>query len=124
MSDVWDKYKTADQPIICMVGVIALCVSLSKIDGDFSDDELLEILKLVPHKEEESDYILNLINEIDEGNLDFTFHAQNLKKYLGDQKNFLEFIIATLYKLALTDHVIDEKELEMIKKTKKIFEES
>tara|TARA_Y100000590_G_scaffold339934_1_gene387614 strand:+ start:2857 stop:3237 length:381 start_codon:yes stop_codon:yes gene_type:complete len=118
---VWDRYKTAEESTICMVGVIALCVSLCKIDGKFSDDEMLEILRLIPHTEEERDFVLDLINEIDENNLEYDFHAKNIKKYLSNQKDFLDFILATMYKLAWADHVMDDGELNMIQNTQEIF---
>ena len=121
--NIWDKYKTSEESIICMVGVIALCVSLSKADGDFTDEEHIEILKIVPHTEDERPYVLDLINQIDENNLDFEFHAKNIKKYLSPQSNFLQFILATMYKLALADHIVDQDELIMINRTKEIFEE-
>lgn len=121
MKSIWDKYKTADESIICMVGVITLCVSLCKADGKFTDDELIEILDLIPHTEVEREYILNLINEIDNSDLDYTVHAKNLKKYLNHQPKFFDFIIATMYKLAWADHYMDDDELVMIQNTKEIF---
>jgi len=117
---IWDKYKTSEESIICMVGIVALCVSLSKVDGDFSDEERIEILKLIPHTEDERPYVLNLIQEIDKDNLDYIFHAENLKKYLSSMI-FYDFIIATMYKLAWADHHMDKDELDMIQKTRKIF---
>ena len=121
MKTIWDKYKTADEQIICMIGVITLCVSLCKVDGDFTDDEMLEILNLIPHTDKERDYLLDLIKQIDTNDLDFRVHAKNLKKYLNHQPKFFDFIIATLYKLAWADHFLDASELDLIKKTHKIF---
>ena len=121
IESVWDKYRTSDESVICMVGIIALCVSLCKVDGKFTEDEMLEILKIIPHTENEREYILDLIHKIDTNNLDFVFHANNIKKYLSHQPNFFDFIIATLYKLAWADHVLDDSELSLIKKTQEIF---
>ena len=121
MKTIWDKYKTADEQIICMVGIIALCVSLCKVDGAFTDDEMIEVLNLIPHTEKERDYLLDLISQIDSNNLDYSVHAMNIKKYLSHEPKFFDFIIATLYKLAWADHVLDDTELALIKKTHKIF---
>ena len=121
MNNIWDRYKTSDDSVICMVGVITLCVSLCKVDGNFTDDELIEILELIPHTQPEREYILNLINEIDRNNLDYMFNAKNLKKYLAHQPKFFDFIIATMYKLAWADHYMDDDELTMIKSTQEIF---
>ncbi len=121
MSNIWDKYKSSEEPVICMVGVIALCVSLCKSDGNFTDDEYDEILKIIPHTENEREYIVSIIQEIDQNNLDAEFHAENIKKYLPQQPRFLDFILATMYKLALVDHVLDKQEVQVIQKIKKIF---
>ena len=121
LNNIWDRYKSSEESVICMVGVIALCVSLCKADGDFTDDEYQEILDIIPHDEKEHEYIVKLIQEIDKNDLDAEFHAFNLKKYLSNQMMFLDFILATMYKLALADHVLDDEEVKVINKTKEIF---
>ena len=50
------------------------------------------------------------------------FLAQNIKKYNSNQPAF-DFIIATLYKLAWADHVLDDSELELITHTNEIFKQ-
>ena len=72
MRTIWDKYKTADESIICMVGIITLCVSLCKADGKFTDDELIEILKLFLNAWPETPLIIEKekdepINDVDDG---------------------------------------------------------
>ena len=94
---------------------------MCKADGDFTDDEMLEILNIIPHTENEREYILDLINEINTENLDYEFHVNNIKKYLNHEPKFFDFIIATLYKLAWADHVLDDLELDLIRKTHNIF---
>ena len=123
MKSVWDKYKSSDQSVICMVGVISLCVCLCKSDEHFDENEFNMILKLIPHLEDERDFLVNLIKEIDTNDNDYEFHARNIKKYLSAQPNFFDFIIATLIKLAWADHIMDKNELLMINSTKKIFDE-
>ena len=122
MSSIWDKYKSSEESVICMVGVIALCVSICKADGEFTDDEYQEILNIIPHDEKEREYIVKLIAEIDKNDFDAEFHALNIKKYLPNQPRFLDFILATMYKLALADHVLDDGEVGIINKTKEIFD--
>lgn len=109
--------------VICMVGVLSLCVSLCKADDDFDESEFNMILSLIPHAENEKDFLINLIHEIDSNENTYEFHARNIKKYLSKQPVFFDFIVATLMKLAWTDHVMDDKESEMIANVKKIFEE-
>ena len=120
---VWDKYKTSDESVICMVGVISLCVSLCKADGIFDENEFNTILSVIPHTEDEREFLVKLIYEIDKNNHDYEFHAKNIKKYLSKQPAFFDFILATLMKLAMADHIVDDKESDMIMNTKKIFEE-
>ena len=121
MNNIWDKYKHSDEQTICMVGIISLCVCLCKVDGDFSDDEMSEILRIIPHTENEREYILELIDKINKDDLDYNHHANNIKKYLNHEPKFFDFIIATLYKLAWADHVLDGEELDLIRKTHNIF---
>ena len=66
--NVWEKYKTSDESVICMVGIISLCVSLCKADGKFDESEFNMILSLIPHMEEERDFLIKLIKEIDDNN--------------------------------------------------------
>lgn len=124
MNSVWEKYKTSDESVICMVGVISLCVSLCKADGKFDESEFNTILSVIPHTEDEREFLVKLINEIDKNNHDYEFHAKNIKKYLSKQPAFFDFILATLMKLAMADHIVDDRESEMIMNTKKIFGES
>ena len=123
MSSIWDKYKASDESVICMVGVLSLCVCLCKSDGDFDDSEFDMILSTIPHTEDERAFLINLISEIDKNDNNYEFHARNIKKYLSSQPSFFDFIIATLIKLAWADHVMDDRESEMIVNTKKIFDE-
>ena len=106
-----------------MVGIISLSVSLCKADGKFDESEFSMVLSLIPHVEEERDFLIKLIKEIDDNNNDYEFHARNIKKYLISQPVFFDFIIATLVKLAWADHVMDDRENQMIINTKRIFEE-
>ena len=122
-ANVWEKYRTSDESVICMVGIISLCVSLCKADGKFDESEFSMILSLIPHMEDERDFLIKLIKEIDDNNNDYEFHARNIKKYLISQPAFFDFIIATLVKLAWADHVMDDRENQMIINTKRIFDE-
>ena len=51
------------------------------------------------------------------------YHASRIRKLLVDRhQDFLEFIIAVLYRLAHSDHVYSEEEDKDIKKVAEIFE--
>ena len=118
----WEKYKTSDESVICIVGVISLCVSLCKVSGNMTEYEKQEIINLIPHDKEDEELLIHLIEEFNKNEEDYIFHAQNIKKYLNDKKLVLQFILATLYKLALSDRVIDPEEKNMISKTYEIFD--
>ncbi len=118
----WEKYKTSDESVICIVAVISLCVSLCKVNGNMTEYEKQEIINLIPHDKEDEELLIHLIEEFNKNEEDYIFHAQNIKKYLNDKKLVLQFILATLYKLALSDRVIDPEEKNMISKTYEIFD--
>ena len=118
----WEKYKTSDESVICIVAVISLCVSLCKVNGNMTEYEKQEIINLSPHDKEDEELLIHLIEEFNKNEEDYIFHAQNIKKYLNDKKLVLQFILATLYKLALSDRVIDPEEKNMISKTYEIFD--
>ncbi len=57
-----------------------------------------------------NEVIENILDEGADDKNDISFHAQVIKKKLGDNKEFLEFILAVLYKLGHSDHVYSEEE--------------
>jgi uncharacterized tellurite resistance protein B-like protein len=118
----WEKYKTSDESVICIVAVVSLCVSLCKVDGDMTDYEKQEIINLIPHDKDDEELLVHLIEEFNKNEEDYVFHAQNIKKYLDGKKLVLQFILATLYKLAMSDRVMDPEEKKMISKTYEIFD--
>lgn len=118
----WEKYKTSDESVICIVAVVSLCVSLCKVDGDMTDYEKQEIINLIPHDKDDEELLVHLIEEFNKNEEDYIFHAENIKKYLNDKKLVLQFILATLYKLAMSDRVMDPEEKKMISKTYEIFD--
>lgn len=118
----WEKYKTSDESVICIVAVVSLCVSLCKVDGEMSEYEKQEIINLIPHDKDDEELLIHLIEEFNKNEEDYVFHAQNIKKYLNDKKLVLQFILATLYKLAMSDRVMDPEEKKMISKTYEIFD--
>ena len=104
--------------------VSSVTVSCETLDANkFDESEFSMVLSLIPHVEEERDFLIKLIKEIDDNNNDYEFHARNIKKYLISQPAFFDFIIATLVKLAWADHVMDDRENQMIINTKRIFNE-
>lgn len=123
MTDIWDKYRHSSPQTINMIGIIILSSKMAMADGDFSPIEKEEILKIIPHNPEQKSLLSRLINEAVEDPNDIYYHARRVKKLLdGENYEFLEFLIAILYRVAHADHIFDEREEKQIRRIAEIFE--
>lgn len=119
---MWDKYRHENKQTICIIGVLILAAKLAKIDGEYSLIEEEEILKIIPHEPEQAIILRKILNEAAEDDKSYEYDADRIKKLLdGDHPDFLEFIIAVLYKIAHSDHIYHEEEEKMIIKISDIF---
>ena len=122
-SEIWDKYRKESQQTICIVGVLILAAKLCKNDGHFNIHEEEEILKIIPHSPRQKKILLQIMEEGGNDPHPIEYHALRIRKLLVDRhQDFLEFIIAVLYRLAHSDHVYSEEEDKDIKKVAEIFE--
>ena len=122
-SEIWDKYRKESQQTICIVGVLILAAKLCKNDGHFNIHEEEEILKIIPHNPRQKKILLQIMEEGGNDPHPIEYHAVRIRKLLVDRhQDFLEFIIAVLYRLAHSDHVYSEEEDKDIKKVAEIFE--
>ena len=122
-SEIWDKYRKESQQTICIVGVLILAAKLCKNDGHFNIHEEEEILKIIPHNPRQKKILLQIMEEGGNDPHPIEYHAVRIRKLLVDRhQDFLEFIIAVLYRLAHSDHVYSEEEDKDIKKVADIFE--
>ena len=120
--DMWEKYRNESKQTICIIGFLILSTKLCKADGHFSEREEEEILKIIPHESQQKKIIKKILKEANEDPNPIDYDAKNLKNLLqNDHPEFLEFIIAALYKLAHSDHVYSEAEDEDIRAVAKIF---
>ena len=120
--DMWNKYKHESKQTICIIGVLTLSVKLCKADGHFSEQEELEILKIVPHEAQQKNILKKIIAEANNDVNPIEHDARNLKSLLKDEHpEFLEFIIAVLYSLAHSDNVYSKNEDDDIREVAKIF---
>ena len=120
---MWEKYRHESKQTICIIGVIVLSVKLAEADGDFSILEEEEILKIIPHELEQERILKDIIKEATEDDNNFEYHALRLKKLLDDDHpEFLEFILAVLYKIAHSDHEYSTAEDLMIRKVAEVFD--
>ena len=119
---MWDRYRHESKQTICIIGVLILSAKLCRADGHFSEKEEEEILKIVPHEAQQKRILIRILEEAYNDPNPIEKDAQNLKALLEDEHpEFLEFIVAALYKLAHTDHVYSEAEDEDIRSVANIF---
>mgnify|MGYP006120953531 FL=1 len=120
-SAIWEKYRKESQQTICVVGVLILAAKLCKNDGHFNTQEEEEILKIIPHNPQQKRILLRILEEGGNDPHPIEYHADRIKKLLTTHDDFLEFIIAVLYRLAYSDHVYSEEEDKDIRKVAEIF---
>ena len=119
---MWDRYRHESKQTICIIGVLILSAKLCRADGHFSEREEDEILKIVPHEPHQKKVLIRILEEAYNDANPIEHDAKNLKALLEDEHpEFLEFIVAALYKLAHTDHVYSEAEDEDIRSVASIF---
>tara|TARA_B100001057_G_scaffold124937_1_gene123641 strand:+ start:1098 stop:1616 length:519 start_codon:yes stop_codon:yes gene_type:complete len=119
---MWDKYRHESKQTICIIGVLILSAKLCRADGHFSEREEEEILKIVPHETQQKKILVRILEEAYNDPSPIEHDARNLKALLEDEHlEFLEFIVAALYKLAHTDHIYSEAEDEDIRSVANIF---
>ena len=119
---MWDKYRHESKQTICVIGVLILSAKLCRADGHFSEKEEEEILKIIPHETQQKRILVRVLEEAYKDPNPIEHDAKNLKALLkNEHPEFLEFIIAALYKLAHTDHVYSEAEDEDIRSVANIF---
>ena len=119
---MWDKYRHESKQTICIIGVLILAAKLCKADGHFNIHEEEEILKIIPHEPNQKRILLKILDEAGADTQPIEHDAQRIKKLLGSEnKDFLEFIIAVLYRLAHSDHVYSIEEDRDIRKVAEIF---
>lgn len=119
---MWDKYRHETKQTICVIGVLILSAKLCRADGHFSEREEEEILKIIPHESHQKKILIRILEEAYKDPNPIEHDARNLKSLLeNEHPEFLEFIVAALYKLAHSDHVYSEAEDEDIRSVANIF---
>ena len=120
---MWEKYRHESQQTICIIGVLILTTKLCKADGHFTAQEEIEILKIIPHEPQQKNSLIRIMEEANKDPNPIEHDARNLRKLLKDEHpEFLEFIIAVLYRLAHSDGVYSVAEDEDIREVAKIFD--
>lgn len=120
---IWEKHRHRSNQSICIIGILILGTKLCQSDGHFSNLEREELINIFPHDDKDREKMISVINDAEKDTNPIEYHAERIKKYINDDnKIFLEFIIAVLYKLAHVDHVYSKEEDDEIRKVARIFE--
>ena len=110
-TDIWDKYRHESDQTITVIGVLILSAKLCVADDHFSIKEEEEILKIVPHEPRQKKLLLKILDEAGNDSKPIEHHALQLKRFVGIRHpDFLEFVVAVLYRLANVDHVVSKEE--------------
>ena len=121
--DLWEKYHYESKETICVIGVLILSAKLCRADGHFSEKEEKEILKIIPHETHQKKVLIRILEEAYNDTNPIEYDAKNLKALLeNEHPEFLEFIVAVLYRIAHSDHIYSEEEENMILKISQIFD--
>ena len=100
-----------------------LATKLCKADGHFTPQDEIDILKIIPHEPQQKNSLIRIMEEANKDPNPIEHDARNLRKLLKDEHpEFLEFIIAVLYRLAHSDGVYSVAEDEDIREVAKIFD--
>jgi len=120
--DMWNKYRRESKQTICIIGVLILASKLCIADGHFSEEEEEEILRIIPHEPHQRRILIKILEEGANDLNSITYHAQRIKNLIGDDnQEFLEFIVAVLFRLANVDHVYHVNEDEAIRDVARVF---
>ena len=88
----------------------------------FSVKEEEEILRLVPHDARQKKILLKILEEAGNDAKPIEHDAKKIKQLIGrENPDFLEFIVAALYKLAYVDDVYSPEEERDIRKVAEAF---
>ena len=88
----------------------------------FSVKEEEEILRLVPHDARQKKILLKILEEAGNDAKPIEHDAKKIKQLIGrENPDFLEFIVAALYKLAYVDVVYSPEEERDIRKVAEAF---
>ena len=113
---MWEKYRHESKQTICVIGVLIFAAKLCKADGHFNIYEEEAILKVIPHEPHQKRILMKILEEAGDKQ-PIEHDAARIKDLIGDDhRDFLEFILAVLYKLAYSDHVYMKKKKEILER--------
>ena len=119
---MWEEYRKESDQTITIIGVLILSAKLCVADGHFSIREEEEILKIVPHEPRQKSLLLKILERASKDPHPIEYHALQLKRLIGIRHpDFLEFVVAVLYRIALVDLIVSKEEETDIRKVVKVF---
>jgi len=122
INNMWAKYRHESKQTLVVIGFLVLSAKLCKADGHFNEIEEEEILKIVPHNNNQKKQLKQILEEGANDPNPIEHDAIKIKELIGkDHPLFLEFIIAALYRLAYVDDVYSPEEERDIRKVADVF---
>ena len=119
---MWEQYRNETDQTVTIIGVLILSAKLCVADGHFTDREEEEILKIVPHEPRQKKILKTILEKASKDTKPIEYHALELKRLVGIRHpDFLEFVVAVLYRLAKVDLIVSKKEEEDIRKVAIVF---
>ena len=119
---MWEQYRNETDQTITVVGVLILSAKLCVADGHFTSREEEEILKIIPHEPRQKKILKGILEKASKDSKPIEHHALELKRLVGIRHpDFLEFVVAVLYRLAKIDFIVSKKEEEDIRKVASVF---
>jgi len=119
---MWSKYRHESKQTLVVIGFLVLAAKLCKADGHFNEIEEEEILKIVPHDKNQKKKLMEILEEGAKDTNPIEHDATKIKELIGkDHPLFLEFIIASLYRLAYVDDIYSIEEERDIRKVASVF---
>ncbi len=119
---MWEENRKESDQTITVIGVLILSAKLCIADGHFSIREEEEILKIVPHEPRQKSLLLKILERASKDPHPIEYHALQLKRLIGIRHpDFLEFVVAVLYRIALVDLIVSKEEETDIRKVVTVF---
>lgn len=111
----------ATERITFTIGVIALSAKMAKADGTVTEDEIgafREIFRIPPQERKNVARVYDLAKQDTAG---FETYARQIAKLFDDRQVVLEDLLGALFYIAKADGVVDDSEMEYLRRVADIF---
>lgn len=124
-ADIMKRIAGADgaatEKVTFTIGVIALSAKMAKADGTVTQDEIgafREIFEIPPQERKNVARVYDLAKQDTAG---FESYARQVAKLFNDRRVVLEDLLGALFHIARADGVVDETEMDYLRRVAGIF---